>query len=423
MTSSLIGKNGTLRVRARVGLVSQEGMTELAQAIVGIGHDAFECTDWQSLATDAEQLPLDLIVCDEASLPTVPEGLAAPVVPVESHRELIGVGLGPMLTLAAELRECAARCDNLEHMVEGIRTGSAMLGNTPPMRRLQGAVSRAADCDATVLIEGPKGSGKSLAARMIHLKSRRAAQMLVVHDCAELSADGLLTAIQAGAHTTVILEDVDRLPTAAQAALVKHLKERSSSRQTQQVRLIATTAAHIPELVARGAFREDLFYRLHAFPVLVPGLHERTDDIAALSDFILDAGVAASGRNHQGFTPSARVLLESMSWPGNVAQLEATIRRSQVLAGGATIDREHLVSPNASSTQPAAPPSAVPSPNVSEEIELTEDAIRPFEEEEKFLLGRALQATKGNVRRAAQLLGIGRATLYRKIQQYRLRLH
>ena len=288
---------------------------------------------------------------------------------------------------------------------------------------MQGAVARAADCDATVLIEGPVGSGKSLAARCIHLKSRRAEQPVIVKDCATLSSDELNKTIAAGKNTTLVLESVDQLPANAQSALVKHLKERSTSRAPSLVRLVATTSAHIPEMVARGAFREDLFYRLHAFPIVVPGLHERVDDIQALADAILDCGVPSSGRNHQGFTPAARMLLESMQWPGNVAQLEATIRRSEALAAGAPIDREHVLGPAAATPATTGAPAAAAQSAPSPEGELTEDCIRPFEEEEKYLLGRALQATKGNVRRAAQLLGIGRATLYRKIQQYHLRLH
>jgi DNA-binding NtrC family response regulator len=411
MTSALIGKEGALRAHVRVGLVSKGGMARLAEAVSRVGHDATEWTDWQALVAGAGHAPVDLVSIRQM-----------PVVVVDDPDDLIGAALAPMLALAGELRAARSRCEELEHVVDGIRSGTAMVGKTPALRRLQAAVSRAADCDATVLIEGPKGSGKSLAARMIHLKSRRSSQPLIARDCETLSAEELQQAIADGAETTLILEDVDRLPAPAQSALVKHLKERSTSRTQTHVRLVATTSAHVPELVARGAFREDLFYRLHSLPVLVPGLHERTDDVVAIAESILEAGVAASGRNHQGLTPSARMLLESMTWPGNVAQLETTLRRSQVLAGGAMIDRDHLVGPSAPGAS-AQPVPLKPAERIEDESELTEDAIRPFEEEEKFLLGRALQATKGNVRRAAQLLGIGRATLYRKIQQYRLRLH
>ncbi|MFM1872617.1 MAG: hypothetical protein RL398_2039, partial [Planctomycetota bacterium] len=116
-------------------------------------------------------------------------------------------------------------------------------------------------------------------------------------------------------------------------------------------------------------------------------------------------------------------LLVSMNWPGNVAQLEAVVRRAAALAAGSVIDREHLLSQAQPVVTPsAAAPTSQASRETPEDGELTEASIRPFEEEEQELLSRALRATKGNVRRAAQLLGIGRATLYRKIQQYRLRL-
>ena len=108
---------------------------------------------------------------------------------------------------------------------------------------MQGAVARAADCDATVLIEGPVGSGKSLAARCIHLKSRRAEQPVIVKDCATLSSDELNKTIAAGKNTTLVLESVDQLPANAQSALVKHLKERSTSRAPSLVRLVATSTA------------------------------------------------------------------------------------------------------------------------------------------------------------------------------------
>ncbi len=422
MTIALIGTEDSVRATARVGLVSPQANEELAVSITHVGHETISCTDWNELEERAQSESLDLVFCHESCIESMPAEWSVPVIRMETDGTVNEQALPALLSLAVEVAIKTTRLSELEGLVGGIRSGSAMVGNTPPMRRLQGAVSRAADCDATVLIEGPTGSGKSLAARAIHLKSRRCGDVLVVKDCGSVSAEGLSTAIAEHTKTTIVLEDVDQLSAAAQSVLVKHLKERTTSRAPSMPRLIATTSAHIPEMVARGAFREDLYYRLHAFPVMVPGLHERVDDIPSLADAILDSGVSASGRNHQGFTPAARILLESVQWPGHVAQLEATIRRGQMLAGGAAIDREHLIAEAASGVANVAPQS-VTGNAVAEEVVLTEAAIRPFEEEEKFLLGRALQATNGNVRRAAQLLGIGRATLYRKIQQYQLRLH
>lgn len=421
MTIALIRTEDSALATARVGLVSPQGSEELAASIENTGHDLVSCLSWDDLEEASVAQPFDIVFCNESCLDAMPEHWATPVVSTGDEVVVAGA-LSPLLSMSVELATKGRRLRELEDFVGGIRSGSAIVGNTPVMRRLQSSLSRAADCDATVLLEGPSGSGKSLVARAIHLKSRRSNELLVVKDCAKLTADGLANAIADCNDTTLVLESVDALSSAAQSVLVKHLKERSTSRAKTLARLVATTSAHIPEMVARGAFREDLYYRLHAFPVMIPGLSERVDDIPALADAILDAGVPASGRGHQGFTPAARMLLESMQWPGQVAQLEATIRRGQMLAGGAAIDREHLMAP-AAGNAPIAVPASVTGNAAAEEIELTEDAIRPFEEEEKFLLGRALQATKGNVRRAAQLLGIGRATLYRKIQQYQLRLH
>ena len=425
MSIASIVNGDTARASARVGLVSPQGNEEsaLSRAFRGAGHDIVSCTKWDELTAKAAEMPFDLVLCDASLVDGMPADIRTPVIGIDGGGVDSFEAADAMMLLAIELAGKSSRLAELECVVDGIRSGDAIVGDTPVMRRLQGAVARAADCDATVLIEGPVGSGKSLAARCIHLKSRRAEQPVIVKDCATLSSDELNKTIAAGKNTTLVLESVDQLPANAQSALVKHLKERSTSRAPSLVRLVATTSAHIPEMVARGAFREDLFYRLHAFPIVVPGLHERVDDIQALADAILDCGVPSSGRNHQGFTPAARMLLESMQWPGNVAQLEAAIRRGQVVAGGGPIDRDHLMSTGGESAPSSSAPTSATGNATADEVELTEDCIRPFEEEEKFLLGRALQATKGNVRRAAQLLGIGRATLYRKIQQYHLRLH
>ena len=422
MNIALIDKENPVRVSARVGLVSPQGCEGLVASIASTGHETMACESWGALAQQADIVALDIVLCHQSCIASMPSKLTVPVLQLQDDGVINEETLMPLLSLAVELAGKTARLSELENIVSGIRSGSAMVGNTPIMRRLQATVSRAADCDATVLIEGPVGSGKSLAARAIHLKSRRCSVQPIIKDCASLSAEALSECIANGAKTTLVLESIDRLSSAAQSVLVKHLKELTASRTPTLARLISTTSAHIPELVARGSFREDLYYRLHSFPIMVPGLHERLEDISLLAEAILEAGVPVSGANHQGLTPAARQMLETMPWPGNVAQLETMLRRALIMAAGAPIDCAHLAAPATNNPQGTASAATSASP-ASQEVELTEASIRPFEEEEKDLLGRALQATKGNVRRAAQLLGIGRATLYRKIQQYQLRLH
>jgi DNA-binding NtrC family response regulator len=434
MTTALIGKQGQFTTKARVALVSRGPVKHSVGATIGrAGHEVLEFTDWSDFAAAAVESVMDLVIYDDDQADEVPRQLSVPSMQIGEHpsdsRASIGclslaqaeAILDPLLRLVSELGRTAARCGELEHLVDGVRTGSALVGNSPVMRRLHGVLSRAADTDATVLIEGPRGSGKSLAARVIHCKSRRVDRKLAVVECADLAAEALTQALEQAKGSTLLLEDIDRLPAAAQSVLVRHLKERNSARAATAPRLISTTSAHLPELVARGAFREDLYYRLHAFPISVPALRERTEDVAMIAEAILDAASVPSGRASQGFTPAAVMLLESIPWPGNVTQLEAAVRRAQIVAGGGPIDREHLLAPQAA---PAAGSATAEGPvrTARPDSDISEDSIRPFEEEEQELLSRALRATKGNVRRAAQLLGIGRATLYRKIQQYKLRL-
>lgn len=424
MTTAQISKQRVQTVKARVAWVSRQAGA-LASAFDRRGDELCEFADWPALMGETKGGAFDLILCDDETVGAMPGSIEAPAflvaddatrtsaVPVIQRACLEGA-LDALLALSLAIATASRHCAEMQQLVGGIRTGDAVVGHTPIMRRLHGAIRRAADCDVTVLLEGASGSGKSLVARVIHCKSKRAGKLPFTLLGASATADSLAKALEGSVASTLIVEDVERLPAAAQALLVRHMKERTS--QSQSARLIATTAAHLPELVAKGAFREDLYYRMHAFPLIVPSLRERTEDVQDLAKSLLESNTTGAARSACGFTPSALMLLESMSWPGNVAQLESVIRRAQVAAGGGFIDREHLV------VAPMEPTAGVATPsNVAAGCE-SEDSIRPFEEEEKLLLGKALRATKGNVRRAAQLLSIGRATLYRKIQQYQLRL-
>lgn len=427
MTTALIGKQIAVANKARVAFVAGAANPALDSLFGRLAHELRTFGSWDELQRASGEAPFDLVLCDEDQARSCPQLEGPCVIVTESGQAIggfstignaaIGAALPAMVEIALALAAARTRIRDMQRLVDGLNSGAALVGNTPVMRRLQGTLSRAADCDVTTLIEGPAGSGKSLAARIIHCKSRRGGVPIAVADAVDLNPENLARVIEASRNTTLVIEDVDELPAASQSALVRHLKERNTKQQAP--RIIVTTSAHLPEMVAKGGFREDLLYRLHAFPIVVPSLRERVDDIAGLAEHILQANAQAQGASSVALTPSAIMLLESMSWPGNVSQLEATVQRARLAAGGCAIDREHLL-------PVLTPVNAVAGTTATREdapaADLTEDSIRPFEEEEQNLLTRALRATKGNVRRAAQLLGIGRATLYRKIQQYRLRL-
>lgn len=336
-----------------------------------------------------------------------------------------------MTTVALAARAGRLERENrrLQRKLRDLQNGGELVGCTPPLRRLQGVLSRVADTDATVLIEGKPGSGKTLIAHLIHANGRRCHGPVIAAFGDSLPEDAIDNALAAAHKGTLMIEDIDRLPPGSQSRLVRYLKEKKPAvpgveAPAPDARIVATTSARLPELVARGRFREDLFYRLNVFPIVVPSLQERKDDIALLAMHFLKVSADTNAIQHKGFTASAMILLETHPWPGNVAQLQNAVFRAHVLAGNNPIDRQHLLGPatGLASDTPEVAQTRVQKAEAPEAASPSEEDILPFEEEEKRLLSHALKATKGNVRRAAQLLKIGRATLYRKIQVYKLNL-
>ena len=367
-----------------------------------------------------------VMLLDEASAEHVPEahlGVLA-FLPDSTAQEHVvattALALGHQ-TLTRENRDMRRRLGLLE-------SGEAVIGCSTASRRLLGVLARVSESSATVLIEGKVGSGKSLAARVIHMSGRRSERLHAVEPCANLSVEQLEESLEAANGGTITLEDVDELPAPTQSSLVRYLKERSpggaTGRPGLDVRIIATTSAHLPELVARGQFREDLYYRLNVFPIVIPSLMERRDDIPLLANHFLEQSVEQTGLLNKGVTPAAMILMEAHPWPENIAQLKNAVFRAHALANGMAIDRDQLLGPATGLQADRVPKNIFESPDDSdEEAPVREEDILPMESEEKRILARALKATGGNVRRAAQLLRIGRATLYRKIQVYKLRLH
>ncbi|MHC5063791.1 MAG: sigma-54-dependent transcriptional regulator [Planctomycetota bacterium] len=357
---------------------------------------------------------------------------------LETTRQALAAGADDFLVenhgpdlVAASLRLVAGayrlKLENRSFLMalEQRNTPRELIGCSPVIRRLQAAVERASENDATILIEGKPGTGKSMIARMVHDLSGAEATALNVLDCEGLAEERLLACLSEPGIRTLLLEDIDRLSAQAQAVLVRALKELQpdeASERSGHARIIATTKARLAELTAKGSFREDLYYRLNVFPLAVPALQERQEDIAALANHLLDQACSNNEVSSHGFSPAAMILLESHPWPENVTQLKNVIMRGHALAGGEPIDRMHLMGPVSGVGVPSGVAGMSDVCLQDEDESISEDDILPFQDEEKRILGRALKATKGNVRRAAQLLCIGRATLYRKIQVYDLRL-
>ena len=424
---------------ARILVVSDsEKATGIVEALDQKGHDVqrtaafdaatFDQTLFDIVFVEGDQIDRATEVVGSSSTPMVAIGEVADVLSEVCvgvvPTDLDGPAMSLLVNLVIERSMLQQRCEELEMLLSEVGDGSPFVGRSPVMRRLNGTLRRAADGDVTVLIEGARGAGKSLAARMIHCKSRRGSNPIETQSATTITdASQLEQALEDARETTLLIDDIEHLSATAQQALVHFLKRRSQANADSGARIIATTSVKLPELVARGKFREDLYYRLHAFPVALPALRERLEDLPELVDLMLDHCATQSSYKPHGITTNAVSHLQTMSWPGNMTQLENVVRRAYLTAGGEPIDVQHLEVAASPTAETANPGSGTPGEVVDEgHGELTEDSIRPFEEEEQRLLSRALRATSGNVRRAAQLLGIGRATLYRKIQQYRLRL-
>jgi len=298
-----------------------------------------------------------------------------------------------------------------------------MIGSSPPMVAIYNTVAKVADTDATVIIEGETGTGKEMVARMIHRYSRRASQPFVPVDCASIAPSLLeseLFGAMRGAFTgadrdrmgvfeaanrgTVFLDEIGDIELNFQLKLLRFLQEReirpvgaSRSREVD-VRVVAATNRDLQRMVDDGKFREDLWFRLNVVRIVMPPLCERRSDIQLLVQFFLNKYNTRYNRSVKLIDSGLRAL-QNYTWPGNVRQLQHVIERLTILAD--RVDHEA----------------------VQDALTAMESRDKPVEtlaDAEEDQIRRVLSATGGNKSKAAQILGIERKTLYRKLERMKL---
>jgi DNA-binding NtrC family response regulator len=299
-----------------------------------------------------------------------------------------------------------------------------LVGGSVPMRRLYTAIQKLAPTDSTVLITGETGVGKTALARAMHgWSARSGGPFIPVHlgDLTPTLIESELFGHERGAFTgasagragrfetaqggTIFLDEVSETPLPIQAKLLRVIQDRSFERvgggKTVQadVRIIAATSRDLRAAIARGEFREDLFYRLNVVPLSVPPLRERPDDLELLVEAIL-AGIHAVDRNPRRIAAEAWTRLRAHGWPGNIRELESVLRRAAILEEGPELLLEGFPDPSAGAAGPAAPGD--------------EDGWPSLEEHERRYVARVLQQCGGVIEGpagAAHLLGLRPSTL------------
>ena len=313
-----------------------------------------------------------------------------------------------------------------------------IVGASPAIRRVYEQILRAAATDATVLLRGETGVGKGIFARAIHVNSKRKDQPLVVLDCTTLPsalAESELFGHERGAFTgadrrvrgkvelaqggTLLLDELGDLPMTAQSKLLRFMQDRSfervGGRETlvADVRVLAATHRDLDALVARGDFREDLYYRVRVIEVLLPPLRERgRDEILSLARHFTEVYARRNAREGMRISSAAEDALAQHAWPGNVRELEHAIERAVVLSQGEVLEPDVL----------GLVPSPAPAPRVTRATateETKEGSVTlplglSLDEAQRRYVEATLAAAKGNRTRAAQTLRVGRNTLKRK---------
>jgi len=308
-----------------------------------------------------------------------------------------------------------------------------IVGTSPALHAALSRVIKVAATDSTVLLTGETGTGKELVARAIHRRSHRVSRPFVGVNCAAIPRDLIASELfghEKGAFTgatqqrlgrfelanggTIFLDEVGELPAETQIALLRVLQEHEfervggSHRIRTDVRVIAATNRDLQAAISTGSFRSDLFYRLHVFPIEMPSLQERSEDIPLLVEYFIDRYARQAGKNIRQVNKKTLQLLQSYPWPGNIRELQNVIERSVILCESDifSIDESWL-----------------PLPLLATDSSHLNELPRRLEAQQKNMIEEALKASCGRVfglKGAAAKLGIPRSTLESKIKTLKI---
>ncbi len=343
--------------------------------------------------------------------------------------------LNVLIQRALENRRLLAENELLREELANRLGYNQIIGTAPSMKEAEALVRKVADSDTTVLFEGQSGTGKELFAAAIHHLSPRRDKPYVTINCAAIPRELLeneLFGSEPGAFTssnarklgkfeiadggTVFLDEIGDMDMALQAKLLRFLQQRSFERLggtktiSVNVRMIAATNIDLKDACDKKQFREDLFYRLSVFPIKVPSLKERREDIPKLVEYFVQKYCLELKKPTKKITKDALKIMDRYSWPGNVRELENTIERAIILCEGKYITPDHL---------------AIRIPT-TEEVRLREGAgLKEVGQHaqmvaEKAMILRILDEARGNKRKAAEILKIDYTTLFEKMKKYNI---
>lgn len=337
----------------------------------------------------------------------------------------------PLVSRAVEKARMNVRLEKLEKKVGHTYSFDSVLGDSKALKDAVSLAQKVSGTDVPVLLTGETGTGKEVFAQAIHYNSKRAKQNFVAVNCSSFSKELLESEMfghKAGSFTgalkdkkglfeeanngTIFLDEIGEMAFELQAKLLRiletgeYIKIGDTKPTRVNVRIIAATNRNLPEEIANGRFREDLFYRLSVFQVHLPPLRERAGDVRLLAEAFVKSFSTQLSRTIEGISPDFLAALEQQPWKGNIRELRNVIERSLIVSEGERLEVEDL-------------PLEIQNARYEQSVDETSGSFELSAMERRHI-ARVLEYTKGNKTEAARLLKIGLTTLYRKIEEYKL---